>query len=103
MYKLIGKDGKDLSYITVEVTDDKGVLNPVADNDIRFIVTGGGTIAGVDNGSPVSLERFKDDHRKLFNGKALLIVMTDGTAEPITVEAVSTGLTPAKVVIDKFD
>ena len=100
---MIGKDGKDLSYITVEVTDDKGVLNPVADNDIRFIVTGGGKIAGVDNGSPVSLERFKDDHRKLFNGKALLIVMTDGTAEPITVEAVSTGLTPAKVVIDKFD
>ena len=97
----INASGNDLSYITVEVTDENGNLNPVADNDIIFNVSGGGFIAGVDNGSPISLERFKDNHRKLFNGKALLIVETDGTSEPITIEALSEGLTPQKTVISK--
>ena len=91
----------DLSYITVEVEDENGNLNPIADNDIKFIVNGGGFIAGVDNGSPISMERFKDDHRKLFNGKALLIVQTDGSDSPITIEAVSEGLEPAQTVIYK--
>lgn len=97
----INAGGRDLSYITVEVTDENGNLQPVADNDITFNVTGGGFIAGVDNGSPISLERFKDNHRKLFNGKALLIVQTDGTSAPIEIEAVSTGLKPAKALITK--
>ena len=91
----------DLSYITVEVADENGNLNPVAENDIKFNVTGGGFIAGVDNGSPISMERFKDDHRKLFNGKALLIIQTDGSGDPIQVEAVSDGLIPASVTISK--
>lgn len=98
---VINSGNNDLSYITVEVTDENGNLNAVADNDIKFNVTGGGFIAGVDNGSPISLERFKDNHRKLFNGKALLIVETDGTSEPITIEAVSEGLTPQKITINK--
>lgn len=98
----IRKDNNDLAYITIEVTDENGNLNPIADNDIRFKVSGGGFIAGVDNGSPISMERFKDDHRKLFNGKALLIVQTDGSAEPIYIEASSEGLKPDSIVISKF-
>ena len=98
---VIHRGNNDLSYITVEVTDENGNLNPVVDNNIRFNVTGGGFIAGVDNGSPISLERFKDDKRNLFNGKALLIVQTDGSAEPVIVEAVSEGLNPASLTISK--
>ena len=97
----INSGGRDLSYITVEATDENGVFNPTADNEIKFNVSGGGFIAGVDNGSPISHERFKDDHRKLFNGKALLIIETDGSDLPVTVEAVSDGLQPAKVIINK--
>ena len=98
---MINAGGNDLAYVTVEVVDENGIINPVADNDIRFIVSGGGTIAGVDNGSPISLERFKDDHRKLFNGKALLIVQTDGTSNPIFIEAVSAGLESAQLTVNK--
>lgn len=98
---VINSGGRDLSYITVEVTDESGNLNPIADNEIKFNVSGGGFIAGVDNGSPISHERFKDDHRKLFNGKALLIVETDGSGNPIMIEAVSDGLQPASTTISK--
>lgn len=99
---VIKPNDNDLSYITVEVSDEKGILNPIADNEIIFEVSGGGFIAGVDNGSPISMERFKDSHRKLFNGKALLIIQTDGSEEPIVIKALSEGLTPATLTINKL-
>ena len=88
----ITADGRDLSYVLVEVLDDNGVLCPWAENDIKFEVTGSGRNVGVDNGSPISMERFKDDHRKAFYGKAMLIVQNDGTPGQINVKATSDGL-----------
>ncbi len=75
------KDGvktQDLVYINVEVVDKDGNLCPNADNQVFFIVDGG-TIAGVDNGSAFSLERFKADNRKAFFGKCLVIVAPDAS------------------------
>lgn len=93
-------DGNDLSYITVEVVDADGNLCPWADNQIAFEVSGSARNEGVDNGSPISLERFKDDKRKAFYGKAMLILRNDdGKAGPATVRATSPGLQPASVTI----
>ena len=85
-------DGKDLVYITVEVTDENGLAVPVADNEITFKVTGAGFNAGTDNGQQTSLEQFKGDTRKLFNGKALLIVQSNGKSGDTIVEATSPGI-----------
>ena len=68
----IKADGNDLSFVTVEITDRNGVLVPNANHLIKFDVTGAGFIAGVDNGSPVSLEPFKAKQHTAMNGKALL-------------------------------
>lgn len=76
----IHADGKDLSFVTVEVLDKKGNLCPNAENLIRFSVEGSAKIAGVDNGSPISLERFKDDKRKAFYGKCLVVLQSIGGA-----------------------
>ena len=89
-------DGRDLSFITVEVTDADGNLCPWAEDDIRFTVAGGGFIAGVDNGSPTSLERFKADHRRAFYGKCLLVVQSNGKSAPIRVKAEADGLAAAE-------
>lgn len=94
-------DGTDLCYIRVEAMDADGNLHPLADNEVTFKVEGGGFNAGVDNGSPISLEPFKSDRRKMFNGKALLIVQADRSDNPITVTATSPGLEPATVNISK--
>ncbi len=95
----IRPDGNDLCYITAEIVDSDGNICPTADNEITFSVTGAGTNVGVDNGSPISLERFKSDNRKAFNGKALLIVQNNGKSGNITVEATSSGLVSAKSII----
>ncbi|GAA1062039.1 glycoside hydrolase family 2 TIM barrel-domain containing protein [Agromyces bracchium] len=80
-------DGEELVFITADVLDKKGVLVPDADNRITFDVTGG-EIVGVDNGNPISLERYADSNvRRAFSGKALVIVRPDGTAPHVTVTA----------------
>ena len=97
---MIKADGSDLSYILAEVVDREGNLCPLADNQFTFDVNGAGFIAGVDNGSPVSLERFKDNKRKAFYGKAMLIVRNDGHEGPLTVTATSPSLRPFTVTIN---
>lgn len=97
---VIKADGNDLSYILVEVRDSEGRLCPDAENLIHFKVEGAGRNEGVDNGSPISLERFKSDSRKAFHGKAMLIVRNDGSPGPISVSASSPQLTSTSVTID---
>lgn len=97
----IAADGADLSYVTVEVVDADGNLCPRAENEITFSVDGSAFNAGVDNGSPISLERFKADKRKAFYGKALIILQNDHGAEgAATLNATSPGLTSASITIN---
>ncbi|NOY36352.1 MAG: DUF4982 domain-containing protein [Chlorobi bacterium] len=96
----IHADGKDLSFITVTVTDKDGIMVPDADNLINFGIDGDFTIAGVDNGCQTSLESFKANHRKAFNGKCLLIVQAPEKDGEATITATSEGLEKASVVIE---
>ena len=71
---MLQADGEDLSFVTVRVEDKDGNLCPTADNLVKFRLEGPGAIAGVDNGNAASVEPFQADHRKAFNGLALVIV-----------------------------
>jgi beta-galactosidase len=85
--------GDDLSYVLVEALDKDGVLCPLADNQISFVIDGPAEIAGVGNGNPISFEPFQDSMRRLFHGKAMLIVRTiDGEAGNIQIRARGNGL-----------
>ncbi|MGN6180193.1 MAG: glycoside hydrolase family 2 TIM barrel-domain containing protein [Mucilaginibacter sp.] len=94
---VIKADGRDLSYITVKITDKDGNVVPAADNLVRFKLKGQGAIAGVDNGSQSSMELFKADRRKAFHGLCLAIIQSDKTPGTIELEAVSDGLVSAKI------
>lgn len=97
---VIAADGDDLSFVTVRIEDKNGNLCPEADNLVQFSVTGNGAIAGVDNGNAATEELFQADHRKAFNGLALLIVRsTPGKTGKIHVQATSAGLAQAKAEI----
>lgn len=95
----ITADGKDLSFVTVRVLDDKGNIVPNADNLIQFKLEGEGTIAGVDNGFQASLEPFKADYRKAYRGLCLAIVRAKQKTGKIKLSATSTGLKEASVFI----
>ncbi|MGZ3851954.1 MAG: glycoside hydrolase family 2 TIM barrel-domain containing protein [Flavisolibacter sp.] len=99
-YKLVLKpdrstitaDGKDLSFVEVDVVDRNGVLVPNANNLVKFSVSGNGFIAGVDSGDPVSMESFKGNEHTALNGKALCILQSNGKKGAITLTATADGL-----------
>ncbi len=96
----IAADGDDLSFITVRIEDKDGNLCPGTDNSVRFNVSGSGRIVAVDNGNAATVEPFHADHRRAFNGLALLIVgARRGQPGQINIEASSEGLTPAKIQV----
>jgi beta-galactosidase len=98
--KSMHKDGKDLTFITVKILDDEGNLVPYASNLVKFNCTGEGTIAGVDNGFQASLEPFKADTRKAYNGMCLVIVQSKTNSGKVKIEATSEGLKEASVEVD---
>jgi len=70
----IGADGKDLSCVTVTVTDKNGIAAPRANDRIHFDLEGPGEIVATDNGDPTSFESFQSHERRAFNGLCLVIV-----------------------------
>jgi beta-galactosidase len=98
---VIAADGDDLSFVTVRIEDQAGHLCPTADNLVSFKVTGAGKIAAVDNGNAATIEPFHADHRKAFNGLALLIVRSKlHEIGPTQVNATGTGLAPARIALE---
>jgi len=96
---IIKADNQDLSYITIELTDEKGILNPRADDLIKFSIEGNGTIVGVGNANPVSIESYQLPQRKAWRGKCLVIIKSNDKPGEITLTASADGLPSAKVNI----
>jgi len=96
----IAADGRDLSFVTVRVTDPERRLAPRASNLVRFSVEGPGEIVATDNGDPTNLHKFSDPERNAFNGLCLVIVRGKaGQSGTIRVRAISDGLTAGETTI----
>jgi beta-galactosidase len=95
----ISADGKDLSYVKVEIVDQEGRVCPNADNLVKFKIKGEGVIAGVGNGDPISHEYFKASERKAFHGLCLAVVQSKRERGVIRLYAESEGLQAAEVLI----
>jgi beta-galactosidase len=96
----IRADGRDLSFVTVTVTDKAGVTSPPADNRIHFEIEGPGEIVATDNGDPTSFESFHSCDRNAFSGFCLVIVRGKaGQTGTINVSATADGLKAGKASI----
>lgn len=82
----------DLSYVTVEVTDENGALVPDANLPVQFNVSGAGELAAVENGNPTDLKSFQAKKVTSFKGKCLAILRPAGNAGEIKLKAESDGL-----------
>ena len=98
----INADGNDLSFVTVDVADENGVIVPDSDNLIQFKVEGPGIVEAVDNGNPVSHESFKVPYRKAFHGKCLAVIRSGEKPGKVSITASSAGLPTATCEINTF-
>ncbi len=92
-------DKNDLSFVTVDILDDKETLVPNANNEINFSLTGNGKIVGVCSGDPVSHESYKGNKHTALAGKCLVIVQSGDKSGRLELTAKANGLKQATIVI----
>jgi len=95
--KKIKADGKDLCFVTVELLDKDGNVLPTADKDMMFSIDGVGFIAGTDNGNQNDHVSLKNPQRRMYNGKCLVIVQSNGKAGTIKLKAIGARLPDAEL------
>jgi beta-galactosidase len=95
----IDADGKDLSFVTVELLDKDGNASPLADQLVKFTVEGEGAIVGTDNGNQNDHVSLKKPERHLFYGKCLAIVQSTNKSGNIVLKAEIQGLPDQAITI----
>lgn len=70
----IDADGRDLSYITVDLVDRDGNECHRADNMIFVSVEGPARLRALCNGSPIDHTPFSSSYMRAYNGKLMIIV-----------------------------
>ncbi len=96
----ISADGQDLSFISIEVTDKEGKLQPNAQNQLQFSISGPGVIAGVDNADIKDLDPYFGTARKAWHGRALVVIRSTRNAGVVNLKVSSDGLADAFVNIE---
>lgn len=92
-------NGQDLSFVTIEITDKDGNIQPNANNQLQFSLDGPAVIAGVDNANLNNLEKYVGSTRKAWHGRAMVVVRSTCSAGQIKLDVSSPGLTAAVVTI----
>lgn len=96
----IEANGKDLTFITIQIVDKNGLMVPRSNNRIEFSIEGPGEIVATDNGDPTNMESFVSLKRNAFNGLCLAIIRSKaGEKGIITLTTKSTGLKDANIQI----
>ena len=96
----INADGRDLSYINVELVDENGVVVPNEDMEITFEVTGSGKLIGLDNGNLASDYNYKGNTYDTYFGRAQAIIQSDRIPGQIILKARAEGVPEATVIIN---
>lgn len=92
-------NNQDLSYITIELTDEQGNKNPKDNRLLSFEIEGQGTIVGVGNANPMSLESYQLLKRKAWQGRCMVIVKSNDKSGNIKLSASADGLDPVQIFI----
>ncbi|MBV7530201.1 glycoside hydrolase family 2 TIM barrel-domain containing protein [Chitinophaga sp. sic0106] len=98
-HNIIKADGKDISYVTLQITDANGNPVPYADNQVDFSIEGPGVIAGTDNGYQADTLSLKNPSRQCWKGMALAIIQSTPKTGIIRLKASSAGIRPAIITI----
>ena len=82
----ITPDGKDLVFATISTVDIDG--NPVenAMDYVKIEVSGAGVLVGTDNGDSTDYDSYQSNIRKLFNGKLLAVIQSNGESGEINID-----------------
>jgi len=99
----INADLNDLSYVHVEILDEEGNVVPnVDDLEISYQINGNATIAGVGNGNAADVSSFQQNHKKVYQGKGLVIIRSNGVPGKIVLKAKAEGFNESSIEISSI-
>ena len=101
--KEILANGQDLSYVTVEITDKNGVIQPNATNRLHFKMEGPGIIAGISNADVKDYDQYAGSSVNAWHGRALVVIRSTRTTGNIKLSVTSPNLTDATLNIRTLD
>ena len=87
-------DGTDLMHLRIEAIDSKGRRVPMAQDELKFEVEGDAKIVAVTNGDINSDELNVQDHRRLWNGSAMVILRAGQAPSKIFLKTTSPAFKP---------
>ena len=91
---------QDLSYITVELLDNNGIRNPLAEQQVKFEVNGPAVIEAVGNANPMSVESYTLPQRKTWQGRCMVVIRTTGQKGEVSVKASVAGMEQAQLDLE---
>lgn len=93
-------DGQDLSYVTVSLLDENGIVQPRQDMELTFNIKGNAKIVGVTNANLKDIEIESFSSRKTWNGKLLLIIKSEKKAGNAVLTVKGEGLADSQLTIN---
>ena len=97
--EVLKADGADLAFLTVKLTDDKGIDNLFAQKEITVTVEGAGTLQGFGNADPRAIGSYDDTTWKTFDGYVMAVVRAGKEAGTIKVKFDAEGCESREVEI----
>ena len=82
-------DGMDLQHVRIEAVDKKGRRVSMAQDELTFSVEGDARIVAVTNGDNNSEELNVQDHRRLWNGSAMVILRSGQSPSKVQLRVTS--------------
>lgn len=88
----INANRTDVIFVSANITDEKGIICPIANNILEFDISGPAKLLGIDNGDPLDLSGYKTNVRRAFRGKVMLLIQSTDEAGEIGIRVKSEGL-----------
>lgn len=99
----LSANGQDLSYVTVEIIDKDGNIQPNAENQLLFRINGAGVIAGVDNADLKDTTSYVSHTRNAWHGRAMVVVKSVRESGKILLTVSSSNLPDSVISLTSTD
>ena len=91
---------KNTFQFEVSVVDEEGNLIAGADNEIQLKIEGPARLLGFGNGDNACHDNETDATHRVYQGRALAVVQSSGQPGKITIQAVSSSLAEASLLVE---
>ena len=93
-------DGMDLQHVRLTAVDSKGRRVLTCQDELTFEAEGDATIVAVTNGDMNSNELNATNHRRLWQGQAMVILRSGKTPSKVTLKTTSNTFKPAIITLE---